>query len=134
MTEKKQRVPLQKIPLEVRKRLRQSVFEAWHKNPRKPSREFDLTQEERDYLARHLRWYRSLTRVEPPDGYGPGALVYKGKPDPAFNYLVQIKRRNASRAGWGYMQPRGLVRPMPVPVLPKEGEPASGAEPADLNP
>jgi hypothetical protein len=124
----KQKAPLQELPLEVKRRLRKSALREWYKNPGKRSREIDLTQEERDYLGRFVRWYRSLKRVEPPEGYGPSAEVYKGKPDPAFDYLVQIRRtpehskpRIEPRVEeWGYLQPRGFSRPLPVVILPDE--------------
>lgn len=115
------RRPLEKLPFAVKKRLRQSAFDKWHDNPARPSRGLDLTQEERDYIARYVRWYRSLKRIEHPAHFPVGdrdLLLYKGKPDPEMPaYIATHPPRRCDGIppvdDWGYLHRRGFSRPYP---------------------
>lgn len=123
------RRPLEKLPLEVKKRLRQSAFDAWVYNPVRRSRGLDLTQEERDYIARYVRWYRSLKRVERPAHFSDrnrDMLLYQGRPDPELAFYVETHPPR-HRDGippidkWGYLQRRSFSRPHPRVYFLDEG-------------
>jgi hypothetical protein len=114
----KRRPPLEPLPLAVRKRMRQSALDEWHKNPGKRSRDLDLTQEERDYAARYVRWYRSLKRTtQPADTRFADCAIYQGILDPALPDFVPVSRMlrpgNPRIERWGYLVRRGFYRPRP---------------------
>jgi len=115
---RKERPPLEELPLAVRKRLRQSALDEWYANPSKRSRELDLTQEERDYVARYVHWNRSLKRIVPPaDTRFPDCSIYQGILDPALPSFVPVWKTHRPGSPrierWGYLVRRGFYRPRP---------------------
>jgi hypothetical protein len=64
---------------ETKEDVRMSARKKWYSPPYKPSRQLDMTQEERAGLARYLRWNRSLKRVAPPGSPYTGEELYVGR-------------------------------------------------------
>jgi hypothetical protein len=89
----------------AKKELRDLGQSIWAKGPSWRSRKLVLTKEARDYLARYLRWQRSLKSVETPGG----SAIFRGRPDPEFPWSVKVFVDPPARE-WGYLRPRGFSR------------------------
>jgi hypothetical protein len=89
-----------------KKEIRDSALDRWSQESGWRSRRLGLTQDERDYLARYVRWERSLKRIEAPDDVG--GAVYEGRPDPEFPWFVVV-HSDPPTEHRGYLRRRGFL-------------------------